>query len=50
MLCTLLNIEKMDAKTWSVSLDKAMLCRITSVNMYDSRRKDYDNHFMQVTF
>ncbi|NLE32481.1 MAG: DUF4954 family protein, partial [Bacteroidales bacterium] len=51
MLCTLLNIEKMDAKTWSVSLDKAIALQdYICEQVYDSRRKDYDNHFRQVTF
>jgi len=51
VLSSLLGVEKIDAKSWPGILDKAIeLQDYICEQVYDSRHKDYDNHFRQITF
>ncbi|NLT04579.1 MAG: DUF4954 family protein [Bacteroidales bacterium] len=51
VLSALMGVEKIDVKSWPGILDKAIeLQDYICEQVYDSRHKDYDNHFRQITF
>ncbi len=51
VLCELLNTDQLTAEHWQTSLDKAIsIQQFICDRVFDSRLKDYDNYFRQITF
>ena len=51
VLCALLNTQQLTAEHWQSSLDKAVsLQQFICDQVFESRQKDYDNYFRQITF
>jgi len=51
ILCELLGTNQLTAEQWRISLDKALVIQqFICDQVYNSRQKDYDSYFRQITF